>query len=153
MDYKLDESYTPKKLLIRIGTCTHDLHDLVTIDINEPVGWVNVPLKSNNNTNTNNSDNNSDNDNNNIDYIKTFFIQIRFLAMHQNGRDAHIRSIKLYSPRKGMNAHNNSNISNNVNNISNNSDNNSGSSSNSNSSTKKNILKFDNIAMNSLNIR
>lgn len=32
--------------------------------------------------------------------LRTFFLQIVVLAMHQNGRDTHIRQIKIYSPRE-----------------------------------------------------
>jgi len=44
LDYKLDESYTPKKLSIRAGSTFHDLQEIQTQTINEPNGWVHIPL-------------------------------------------------------------------------------------------------------------
>mmetsp|Transcript_61248 Transcript_61248/g.181133 ORF Transcript_61248/g.181133 Transcript_61248/m.181133 type:complete len:238 (-) Transcript_61248:10-723(-) len=44
LDYNLDESYTPKRLSIRSGMTFHDLEEIQTADLNEPVGWCSVPL-------------------------------------------------------------------------------------------------------------
>jgi anaphase-promoting complex subunit 10 len=44
LDYKLDESYTPKKLSIRAGTTFHDLVEIHVMELSEPTGWVSVPL-------------------------------------------------------------------------------------------------------------
>jgi anaphase-promoting complex subunit 10 len=43
-DYKLDESYTPQRLSIRAGSCWSDLREIKVVDINEPQGWVTIPL-------------------------------------------------------------------------------------------------------------
>jgi anaphase-promoting complex subunit 10 len=40
LDYKLDESYTPKKLSIRAGTTFHDLVEIHVLELSEPTGWV-----------------------------------------------------------------------------------------------------------------
>lgn len=45
LDYKLDESYTPNKLSIRAGTSVHDLKEIKSVDLTEPVGWVQIPLQ------------------------------------------------------------------------------------------------------------
>ncbi len=34
-------------------------------------------------------------------FLRAHFIQIAILQMHQNGRDTHIRQIKVYGPREG----------------------------------------------------
>ena len=45
LDYKLDESYTPKKICIRHGTTFHDLQDLHLLEVGEdPSGWIKVDL-------------------------------------------------------------------------------------------------------------
>lgn len=44
LDYKLDESYTPKKVSIRSGSTVHDLKEIHTQSIAEPTGWVTIPL-------------------------------------------------------------------------------------------------------------
>lgn len=85
LDYATDESYTPKKMSIRAGTSQHDLSDIATIDLHEPVGWVSVIL---------NDDRKQD--------LRTHLVQVRVLSMHQNGRDTHIRHVKLFGPRQSF---------------------------------------------------
>lgn len=48
-DYKLDESYTPARISIKAGTTYHDLQEIKAVDIEEPTGWVSVPLVGANN--------------------------------------------------------------------------------------------------------
>lgn len=80
-DYKLDESYTPNRISIRAGNHFHDLQEIELMDLNEPSGWVVIPLKDANES-----------------PIRAFLIQIAVLSNHQNGRDTHIRQIKVHSP-------------------------------------------------------
>ena len=80
-DYKLDESYTPNRISIRAGNHFHDLQEVELMDLNEPSGWVVIPLKDPNDC-----------------PIRSFLIQIAVLSNHQNGRDTHIRQIKVHSP-------------------------------------------------------
>ncbi|TYZ64983.1 hypothetical protein PybrP1_005775 [[Pythium] brassicae (nom. inval.)] len=87
LDYKLDESYTPKKLSLRCGATLHDLREIHTQSIAEPSGWVTIPLRA------------ADSDDTEAP-LRTFFLQIAVVAMHQNGRDTHIRQVKVYAPRE-----------------------------------------------------
>ncbi|XP_022647760.1 anaphase-promoting complex subunit 10-like isoform X1 [Varroa jacobsoni] len=80
-DFKLDESYTPNRISVRVGSHFHDLQELDVVELQEPSGWVNIPILQNNRQ-----------------PIKTFFIQIAILSNHQNGRDTHLRQIKVHSP-------------------------------------------------------
>ncbi|NXW49315.1 APC10 protein, partial [Nyctiprogne leucopyga] len=81
-DYKSDESYTPSKIcklflnVLLFLSCFWQQLELV-----EPSGWIHVPL-----TDTHKKP------------IRTFMIQIAVLANHQNGRDTHMRQIKVYTP-------------------------------------------------------
>eukprot|EP00602_Paraphysomonas_sp_CaronLab_P003037 CAMPEP_0185033218 /NCGR_PEP_ID=MMETSP1103-20130426/21991_1 /TAXON_ID=36769 /ORGANISM="Paraphysomonas bandaiensis, Strain Caron Lab Isolate" /LENGTH=172 /DNA_ID=CAMNT_0027569419 /DNA_START=81 /DNA_END=596 /DNA_ORIENTATION=+ len=85
LDYVLDESYTPKKISIKAGSSAHDLVDVANKELSEPSGWIHVELVS------------SDSD---IEGpLRAHLIQIHVLSMHQNGRDTHIRQVKLYGPR------------------------------------------------------
>ena len=43
-DFKLDESYTPNKISIRVGTSLSDLHEVKVVDLTEPQGWAIVAL-------------------------------------------------------------------------------------------------------------
>ncbi|CAG2103469.1 unnamed protein product [Medioppia subpectinata] len=80
-DYKLDESYTPNRISVRAGNHFHDLQEVELMDLSEPNGWVVIPLKDSNDC-----------------PIRAFLIQIAVLSNHQNGRDTHIRQIKVHSP-------------------------------------------------------
>lgn len=116
-DYKADESYTPNRsvtyyvyllvlfiqsshmyfqgvfliyyvccvlfcrISLRAGTHFNDLIEVDQIELSEPVGWVCVPMKDINEK-----------------PIRTFMVQIAVLSNHQNGRDTHLRRIKIRSP-------------------------------------------------------
>ncbi|XP_065201550.1 anaphase-promoting complex subunit 10 [Planococcus citri] len=80
-DYKLDESYTPNRISIRAGTNFNDLQEIEVIDLHEPVGWVKIALKDMHDR-----------------PIRTFMIQVAVISNHQNGRDTHMRQIKVHSP-------------------------------------------------------
>lgn len=66
---------------MRAGSHFHDLVELEQIELSEPIGWVCIPLKDANDK-----------------PIRTFMIQIAVLSNHQNGRDTHVRRIKIRSP-------------------------------------------------------
>lgn len=82
LDYKQDESYTPSKVLIRAGTTFNDLIKITTAEFSEPEGWKQIKIL------------------NKLERpVKAFHFQIVIVSNHQNGRDAHIRQIKIYEPR------------------------------------------------------
>lgn len=76
-DYKLDESYTPLEIMIRLGIQRNDLHDLHILELDRPDGWVHIPLTD-------------------IDDkpIPTYVLQLIVLSNYQDGRDSRIRSIR-----------------------------------------------------------
>ncbi|XP_068961567.1 anaphase-promoting complex subunit 10 isoform X1 [Petaurus breviceps papuanus] len=107
-DYKSDESYTPSKISVRVGNNFHNLQEIrgvgnkvqaeslpqrdwaktskadhagQQLELVEPSGWIHVPLTDSHKK-----------------PIRTFMIQIAVLANHQNGRDTHMRQIKVYTP-------------------------------------------------------
>ena len=45
LDYKLDESYTPNKVSVSAGTSYDDLRPIKTVEMEEPTGWVTIPLQ------------------------------------------------------------------------------------------------------------
>jgi anaphase-promoting complex subunit 10 len=115
LDYNLDESYTPKHLNVQVGMTTQDLSPAVfppqtVIELNEPVGWCIIPLQAPPDPlddDDENDDGNSDDESSKPKKItlrrlvRTHMIQISIIAMHQNGRDTHIRQVQLYGPRTG----------------------------------------------------
>lgn len=44
LDIKTDESYTPEVLSIRGGIYVEDLRDIVNIKLEDPNGWIVIPL-------------------------------------------------------------------------------------------------------------
>lgn len=98
VDYGLDESYTPKKISLRSGTNLHDITEIATFELSEPIGWVVIGLNSDSTISEENLSSFETNENS-IKFLKTHFLQLRILSMHQNGRDSHIRQVKLLGPR------------------------------------------------------
>ncbi|ETV76659.1 hypothetical protein H257_09146 [Aphanomyces astaci] len=90
LDYKLDESYTPKTITVRTGTTFHDLVDVLTHTTTEPTGWVTIPLSCQPTDLSMLSE----------QPLRTFFLQLAVTGMHQNGRDTHIRQVKVFAPRQ-----------------------------------------------------
>nr|SVE87346.1 EOG090X051P [Daphnia similis]SVE87972.1 EOG090X051P [Daphnia similis] len=74
-DYKADESYTPSRISIRAGTGFSDLQEVEVVELNEPNGWIAIPLKDAQDK-----------------YIRTFMLQLAILSNHQSGRDTHLRN-------------------------------------------------------------
>lgn len=94
-DFKLDESYTPSKISIRVGSTFHDLQEIHVEELNEPSGWVTILPPSE-----------TLRDDNGVERaLRTHFIQVAVLANHQNGRDTHIRQIKIFTPRRHLGQH------------------------------------------------
>ena len=89
LDYKIDESYTPSKISIRIENSFNEMVDIRTIEYEEPVGWFPILLEEKNS------------DSKTIKpYIKTMTLQIMILQNTHNGRDTHIRGVKIFAPRE-----------------------------------------------------
>ncbi|KAH3687856.1 hypothetical protein WICPIJ_001149 [Wickerhamomyces pijperi] len=98
-DYTQDESYTPSKILVLSGSGFHDLIEVATMNLNQPIGWKHVIF---------NDANTTDDDDGSIakranDGLKTFLIRLLIVANHQHGKDTHLRSVKIYSPMVGFN--------------------------------------------------
>eukprot|EP00811_Abedinium_folium_P007738 NODE_17140_length_959_cov_8.812500.p1 GENE.NODE_17140_length_959_cov_8.812500~~NODE_17140_length_959_cov_8.812500.p1 ORF type:complete len:197 (-),score=35.00 NODE_17140_length_959_cov_8.812500:243-833(-) len=106
-NHKVDESYTPSCISVRIGTARHDLQEVQVVDLKEPDGWVLIrlaqprgqtrgqspppPLES---VHLRDADCGGA-----VDFLRTHFIQVAVLSNHQNGRDTHIRQIQVCGPQ------------------------------------------------------
>ncbi|XP_021754783.1 anaphase-promoting complex subunit 10-like [Chenopodium quinoa] len=77
VDFKLDESYTPGKIF-------HNMKEIKAVELVKPSGWVYISLSGNDARET---------------FVNTFMLQIAVLSNHLNGRDTHMRQIKVYGPR------------------------------------------------------
>jgi len=69
----------------------HDLHEVREVELDEPNGWTVIPLTSTAPTDGAIATHN---------FVRAFMIQVAILANHQNGRDSHVRQIKIYGPRQ-----------------------------------------------------
>lgn len=104
-NYRSDESYTPQQLSIRIGSSHHDLQEVQVVDLREPDGWVRIPLAVPPGSKTRaivRQEYASIRDKSfggAFDFVRCFSIQIAVLSNHQNGRDTHIRCVKLFGPK------------------------------------------------------
>ena len=83
VDFSADESYTAKKLLVRSGMMQHDLCDVANVEFNEPNGWCTLSLIKEDG-----------------EPLRSHYLQIRVMAMHQNGKDTRIRQVCVYGPSK-----------------------------------------------------
>ncbi|CAI0392292.1 unnamed protein product [Linum tenue] len=60
------------------------LQDIKTVELVKPTGWVYISLSGNDPRET---------------FVNTFMLQIAVISNHLNGRDTHVRQIKVYGPR------------------------------------------------------
>eukprot|EP00166_Cyanidium_caldarium_P005549 ctg_681.g354 len=122
LDYRLDESYTPSRLGVRLGSDAHDLREALTCTFTEPRGWVSIRLPpppsgesgaeaaetgseversrrpsmpSLHHTSTAASPSQST-----CPWVETLAVQLVIYSNHQNGRDSHIRQVALLAPRE-----------------------------------------------------
>lgn len=84
LDYDLDESYTPTKIQITAGFSPNFTIPFTTMELNMPKGWIDVPIAGAGGGPDGNS-------------LCCWFVRIIVLENHQNGKDTHIRGIKVYA--------------------------------------------------------
>ncbi|KAI8997549.1 anaphase-promoting complex, subunit 10-domain-containing protein [Pilobolus umbonatus] len=81
IDYFQDESYTPKAVSIRIGNTYRDLFEIMAFECGQIVGWINADLTTKNDGAP----------------IPIFKLQVAISSTHLNGKDIHLRQLKVYS--------------------------------------------------------
>lgn len=91
-DIKADESYTPNRISIRAGSHANDLTEVTQIELKDSIGWTAIPLKTVVPADEGGVGTNCTRP------IRTFMIQVAILQNHQNGRDTHVRQIKVFGP-------------------------------------------------------
>ena len=101
VDYNLDESYTPTFVTFSAGTGHHDLIEFATMPLTNPVGWQEVDL----------SDVGGGDDGKSL---CCWIVQMQVKENHQNGKDTHIRAIKLYALDENANIGNDDNTLNDI---------------------------------------
>jgi anaphase-promoting complex subunit 10 len=91
VDHSVDESYTPKKVSVNIGSCAHDLVEILSTELNDPTGWVILDLTKSNFVQTEDPT-----------CVRAHFLQLKITSMHQNGKDTHIRQVKVFGKRESQ---------------------------------------------------
>ncbi|CAG8474703.1 6119_t:CDS:2 [Ambispora gerdemannii] len=87
VDYKNDESYTPNKITIKAGTTFSDLQDLRTVELSEPSNWVDIQLSGDLLLSRRSRP------------VGAYLFQVMIKSNHQNGKDTHIRQVKVFAPK------------------------------------------------------
>jgi anaphase-promoting complex subunit 10 len=83
VDYSQDESYTPTHIVFYAGTGPHDLIQFAEVPLTNPVGWQDVPIADCGGGHDGHS-------------LCCMIVQMHIKENHQNGKDTHIRGIKIF---------------------------------------------------------
>jgi anaphase-promoting complex subunit 10 len=84
LDFELDESYTPTRITLSGGTGYHDLIGFASLEFSQPKGWIDVPLEMVGGGRDGNE-------------LKAWLVQVKVVENHQNGKDTHVRGLRLYA--------------------------------------------------------
>lgn len=84
LSYPLDDSYTPATLAVRAGTGLSDLQDVRVISLEKPDGWITFDI--------------SGEPNDGLAPVYAFVLQVIILANHMNGKDTHVRGLRILGP-------------------------------------------------------
>ncbi|KAK3387885.1 anaphase-promoting complex, subunit 10-domain-containing protein [Podospora didyma] len=84
VDYNQDESYTPTHIIFYAGTGHHDLIQFAEVPLINPVGWQDVPISECGGGPDGHS-------------LCCWIVQMHVKENHQNGKDTHIRGIKIFA--------------------------------------------------------
>ncbi|GAA5988031.1 hypothetical protein JCM11641_002137 [Rhodosporidiobolus odoratus] len=91
-DIGLDDSYTPSKVSVRAGSYHGDLQEVKVVEFNQPKGWQALKLGGTvkpTEAGTAEAD----------EPIRAHLIQVAIISNHMNGKDSHLRGIRVFAPR------------------------------------------------------
>ncbi|WVF65565.1 hypothetical protein IAT40_000294 [Kwoniella sp. CBS 6097] len=86
MSHPRDDSYTPSKISIRAGTGVHDLQEVRFMEFNRPDGWIPIVLRP-----MEVSDAEVEGP-----PIPCHHLRVLILANHLNGKDTHVRGLRVF---------------------------------------------------------
>ncbi|GAA5966874.1 hypothetical protein JCM3765_004587 [Sporobolomyces pararoseus] len=93
VDIRVDDSYTPHKISIRAGTFHGDLHEVKWVELQQAKGWqamvLTGPAGSPDEGPTKRTS----------QPIRAHLIQIAIISNHMNGKDTHVRGVRVYAPK------------------------------------------------------
>ncbi|WVO15470.1 hypothetical protein L204_103128 [Cryptococcus depauperatus] len=88
MSHPRDDSYTPSKIGIRAGTGVHDLQEVRYLEFNKPDGWHMMPLRP--------IESGIEEGEKEGPAIQCHYLRIVIFANHLNGKDTHVRGLKVF---------------------------------------------------------
>ena len=88
LDFTADESYTPTRLSFLAGTGHHDLIEFTELAFEEPKGWIDVDLIGVGGGPDGNT-------------LRAHLVQLKISENHQNGKDTHVRGLRIYAKDEG----------------------------------------------------
>lgn len=83
LDFELDESYTPTRMVFLAGTGMYDLTEFAEWMGEAPTGWVEIGLDGVGCGGGN--------------VLRAMVVQVRVCENHQNGKDTHVRGVQIYA--------------------------------------------------------
>lgn len=86
LNFQSDDSYTPRHIVVRSGTYSGDITEITQVELDSPRGWVMVPLRGE----TEGSP------------LYSAHLQVVITDNHQNGRDTHVRGVRVYADMPGQ---------------------------------------------------
>ncbi|SCV70978.1 BQ2448_3740 [Microbotryum intermedium] len=89
-DVARDDSYTPQKISIRVGTHHGDLHEVKWVDLHQPTGWQHLRI----------GNNGAEDPSSEQDPIRAHLLQVAIVSNHMNGKDTHVRGLRVFAPKK-----------------------------------------------------
>ena len=98
VNYTQDESYTPHTVRLRVGSNFHDLQDIASLTLEQPQGWQEIDLARIHQEEEHAVDD--------IDAetaaVWAHYVQLCIESNHQQGKDCHIRQIRIFSERPSL---------------------------------------------------
>ena len=91
LDFELDESYTPTRMVFLAGMGMYDLTEFAEWTGGEPNGRVDISLEG-----VGPISDGLDGENNGA-VLKCMVVQVRVCENHQNGKDTHVRGVQLFA--------------------------------------------------------
>ena len=87
LNFAGDESYTPRRLNVRVGTHPGDMAEVAAAELESPNGWLLLYLAPEAEASVDGTPG----------AVFGTVLQLNVVENHQNGRDTHVRGIKVYS--------------------------------------------------------
>lgn len=94
VDEKMDESYTPSRIVVKAGDDLFNLWQVNRIELQRPRGWTCVSMEPPEGGGSREAG-----------YVKVRYVTLSILSSHQAGKDTHIRQIKLLGPKQVKGRH------------------------------------------------